>query len=142
MSVLYIKEHEDALVKELEALDLFRVVSPIDKKTGNKTPQYPAAFVCFVDDALLQDIPRPIYRRYFQIFVLIRDLRGEEEAKESGKEYLDAIDERLSGSNLGFKNLGPLVRSRTLINGYEKGILGYVLQYQTTFYRSVPSRAN
>lgn len=136
---LYIRQHEDAIVDALAALGVFAMVSPADKKIGLSTrPQYPAAFVSYVDDALLQDQPRPIYNRFFQIYVLVRDLRSEEGAKDASIEVLGAVDDCLSGNQLSFSNIGPLVRTRTVHNGYDDGVLGYIMQYRCRFYRELP----
>ena len=137
---LYINAQEEAIVTALEALNVFRQVSSADKKAGlADRPQYPAAFVSYADDAIVQDQPRPIYNRFFQIYILIRDLTGPDNAKNASASVLGAVDDRLSGSKLGFSNIGPLVRTRTVHNGYEDGVLGFIMQYRCKFYRELPT---
>lgn len=137
---LYINQQEEAIVEALKDLNVLRQVSAADKKAGlAERPQYPAAYVSYVDDALIQDQPRPIYNRFFQIYILIRDLTGPDNAKAASAEVLGTIDNCLSGSKLGFSNIGPLVRTRTVHNGYEDGVLGFIMQYRCKFYRELPS---
>lgn len=137
---LYINQQEEAIVSALEDLGVFKQVSSADKKAGlAERPQYPAAYVSYVDDSLVQDQPRPIYNRFFQIYILIRDLTGPDNAKTASAGVLGAVDGKLSGSKLGFSNIGPLVRTRTVHNGYDEGVLGFIMQYRCKFYRELPA---
>lgn len=137
-----ISEVEDKLIETVDALPLGIYVDSIGRdKTApsGRIFDYPYASVFFNGDSEVASQPRPIDEEFYGILVSAKNLAGEQEAAADAYVIINAIRAAIRGKTLGFAGIEPFrVRSREF-QGYEDGVITYLVTVSTRQYQPIPT---
>lgn len=137
-----INEVEDRLIETVRALPLGLYVDSIGRDLRPPDGQifdYPYASIFFNGDQEVASQPRPIDDEFYGILVSAKNLGSEQEAAADAYAIINAIRAAIRGKILGFAGIEPFrVRSREF-QGYEDGIITYLITVSTRQYQPIPT---
>lgn len=137
-----IAEKEDKLIAVIAALEVGIFVDSIGRDKEAPAGQifdYPYASVFFAGDDEVTASPRPIDDESFGILVSAKNLGGEKDAAADAYAIIDAIRAAIRGKTLGFDGIEPFrVRGRQF-QGYEDGVITYLITVSTRQLQPVPT---
>lgn len=133
---------EDQLITTVRALPVGIYVDSVgrDKEAPAGTIfDYPYASVFFIGDREVVAVPRPIDDEFYGILVSAKNLGSEQEAAADAYLIIDAIRAALRGKTLGFAGIEPFRCLSREFQGYEDGVITYLITISTRQYQSIPT---
>jgi len=133
--------HEDAMMGAVEAIGVFKQLDSIGRKDTPGPIIYPAGFIYFLFERLVTESPRPVYDRFFDVIVKVKNLRSEKDAADDAYSIMDSIKAAVVGKDFGLTGVGPFVCMGAQLGEYEGGVITYVMGFRAKAYMPVPSRS-
>lgn len=137
-----INEIEDRLITTVRALPLGIYVDSIGRDLEPPAGQifdYPYASLFFDGDQEVAAGPRPIDDEFYGCLVSCKNLGGEQAAAADAYVIINAIRTAIRGKTLGFEGIEPFrVRGRKF-QGYEDGVITYLITISTRQYQTIPT---
>jgi hypothetical protein len=130
---------EDAIIKAVQDLGLFRSVESAGRKALPTTLTYPSAFIYWSDYKDPDSAPRPVPRLEFEAFIADKNVQSEKAAARSTYALVEAIRDVLNGKTLGLPDVKPFkVTSIELADYTTGGEIDYVMTITTGHQLDVP----
>jgi phage gp37-like protein len=133
-----IADVENKMLESIRATGKFKLVDSVGRSAPPLAMNYPAAFVFFVGDEDTGNRPRPIYNTRFDVVVVNKNLRGEQQVARDTYELLEDVRESVVGKTYGLEALSPLEMVGRSMLEYENGVVSYALHFAARMYMPVP----